>query len=305
MVQIVDPATGEVRSAGSFPRNEWNQLVKTNPEAATLILELRRRERDVERARAEARGQTAVAVGGLAAGAAFPMANHYAPAIGDEIAGAWVRNTYAVPGTEIYSGPRVGINVSNDPATLGQAIFSVDGATERPFTHVFAEEDLLSKSGKPLNKSQVEPRKRKLIEEGRFRKEPIPIKDPRGVVQDIKNAATNWAGFRADPKNQRLYFATPEAAGVFGGNKGHQRLADLGFEPRQILGNTFYAFDARPGARFLGAPYNLMDNLVLGAATGQGMKRLRFAGALTGALGIGALAGAGVNLVGNMLGDRP
>ena len=300
-MQLIDPLTGEVREAGTFTKSEWNALVRNNPEAATLVLQLRRKEREVEKADQQVGQSRAMAVGAVGAGAAFPAIYNNLPRAGQAFAGEWVARGYAKPGTQIYDGPRVGINIGDDVANNGQVVFTVDGSVERPYNPVFADDALLNAKGNPLTGGAVDARKNKLIREGAFQKEYVTPKKPREILADIDSARTNWKGVKVSPEGARLYMATPEAAGVFGGPKGVNRLGDLGFKPTTLGGQSVYTMDARPGARFLGQGYHLVDDLVMKAAQGQGLKPLRFAGALAGALGLGALVAAGGNFIGERL----
>ncbi|WP_017302589.1 hypothetical protein [Nodosilinea nodulosa] len=298
-MQLIDPITGEVRPAGSFSSSEWQNLVRENPDAATLILQLRRKEKDAEEARRESLRANATSVGALAAGASFPAINAAMPNLGNAFAKEWIVRGHAVPGSVIYEGPRVGISVSDRPENYGQTVFTVDGSTERPYNPRFSEDAFIGADGKPLTGGAVDARRNKLIRDGNFDKDYLPPERPREIVDDIGAARTNWTGYQMSPEGARLYMATPEAAGVFGGSKGVERLAELGFSPSTLAGNSIYTMDARPGARFLGSGYHLVDDLVMKAAQGQSLKPVRFAGALIGALGLGGAIAQGINILGD------
>lgn len=264
--ELIDPLTGEVREAGSFSNAEWNQILKNNPDAATLILELRRKEDKLGRLEQENNNVIGNAIGAISAGVSFPLLNSIAPEIGSKLGREWIERTWAKPGQNIYEGNNVVLETTPER----QLRLTVDGSTVK----------------KPESSTETS-----------FRGK------AKQVLNELEEIPHRWASFLNEEGNKRLYFAIPEDSDGLGKAR-EKRFKSIGLEPKEFAGLEVFANDQRPGAAFLGKGYHLIDDLIFRSAlakhTGKAdnaLKALRFAGALSAALGIGSLIGGGINFI--------
>lgn len=301
-MSIVDPTTGDVRPAGEYGRSDWQKIVRNNPEAASLLLQLRRKEKEVAELRQQNRQDIPIAIGGLAAGAAFPFAYEYAPQAGEQFADRWQRWGYANYNLDkpdvIYDGARVRLSV--DPVTQdiapGQLNLRVDGNLQRQYNYEFRPEDLLNAKGKPLTGSAIDARQRVLIRDGKYiKKTPQPVTGRQGIYDELKEAAKAIAARSITPEGRKVYFAAAGEDGLL----NRKRAGLIGLQPTTLAGTSAYVKDNRLGANWFGEGYHLIDDAIARAgvarAGGPSMKGLRFAGALAAALGLGTLTGTAVN----------
>lgn len=271
---LIDPATGEVRPAGSFTNAEWKRIVRDNPDAATLILQLRRRENEIETLEGIANNSIGAGIGAVSAGISYPLLNAIAPEIGQRLNDEWRSRTWAKLDDEINRSGNVVLKTSGAPG--GGIELLVDGKT---------------------------------IASGER-----PSKD---LVRNINNVVKELPAYLAGPGKGRVYFAAPQD--IDGRvNERSDRLKKAGFQVKGVGGSNLYTIDKRPGAEFIGRGYDLIDDLIFrnhllekakaNLADGEALtpqlarsanilKGLRFAGALTGALGLGSLIGGGVNFI--------
>ena len=95
--QLIDPFTGEVRPAGSFSNTEWNRILRNNPDAATLILQLRRKEEELKDAQIVANDAIGTGIGAVSAGISYPLLQAVAPETAQRLAVEWRDRTWAQP----------------------------------------------------------------------------------------------------------------------------------------------------------------------------------------------------------------
>jgi len=272
---LIDPATGEVRPAGSFSNAEWKRIVRDNPDAATLILQLRRRENEIEALEGIANNSIGAGIGAVSAGISYPLLNAIAPEIGQKLRDEWRSRTWAKLDDTIYKNDNVLLKTTGAPG--GGIELLVDGRT-------------------------------------RVGDQPAFRKTRENVVEAINTALP---AYLVGPGKGRAYFAAPE--NIDGLEKDRaERIKKAGFQIKELGGSNLYTIDKRPGAEFLGRGYDLIDDLIFrnhllekakaNLADGEALtpqlarsanilKGLRFAGALTGALGLGSLIGGGVNFI--------
>jgi hypothetical protein len=265
--ELIDPLTGEVRPAGSFSNAEWNRIVKNNPDAATLILQLRRKENEIEELDDIVNESIGAGIGAVSAGVSYPLLNAIAPDVGNKLSREWRTRTWAKPDQTIYEGNRVVLKTMPDRSLE----LTVDGSTEK------ALDKITGGSG---------------------------VKNKKEIVSEINEAIKGWPGYIATPGNRRFYYAVPEDSDGLSEARQKQ-FSRIGLEPTELSNRIMFVNDKRPGAELLGKGYHLIDDLVfrnaIAQTTGESdkvLKALRFAGALSAALGIGGLVGAGINLVG-------
>lgn len=271
---LIDPATGEVRPAGSFSNAEWKRIVKDNPDAATLILQLRRRENEIEALEGIANNSIGAGIGAVSAGISYPLLNAIAPEIGQRLSDEWRNRTWAKLDDTIYKNDNVVLKTTGAPG--GGIELLVDGRTRVGDT-------------------------------------PASWKTKENVIEAINKALP---GYLASPGKGRAYFAVAENIDALGTERT-ARMKEAGFQAKELGGRGLYTIDKRPGAEFLGRGYDLIDDLVFRdhllrnagyirgakdltpqlAKSSKILKGLRFAGALTGALGLGSLIGGGVNFI--------
>ena len=264
--ELIDPLTGEVREAGSFTNAEWKRIVRDNPDAATLILQLRRKEDQIDELSDIADDAIGTGIGAVSAGISFPLLASVAPEAAQKIALDWRDRTWAAPGTEaadnIYKGQRVSLGVN--PSRVVE--LRVDGNT--------------SVGNERINRKGL-----------------------KQIREEIEEAKKRLPDFLANPNNKRLYVAAPEDSDELQSSR-IRRFEEAGFNPLEIGGKTVFVKDNRIGADFLGRGYHLIDDLAYRQLsekvlerTDNVLKAARFAGALSAALGIGGLIGTGINFV--------
>lgn len=264
--ELIDPLTGEVRKAGSFSNAEWKRIVRDNPDAATLILQLRRKEDEIDELSNVADNAVGTGIGAVSAGVAFPLLSSVAPEAAQQLAMGWRDRSWAAPGPvgadNIYKGKRVTLGINPNRVVE----LRVDGNTN-------------------------------------VGSERMGRQDLKQIGSEVNDAKQQLLGFLAEPSNKRLYVAAPEDSDGLQGAR-MKRFEEAGFNPVEIGGKTVFVKDNRIGADLLGRGYHLIDDLAyrqlsekaLGR-TDNVLKAARFAGALSAALGIGGLIGTGINFV--------
>ena len=273
--ELIDPLTGEVSPAGSFSNEEWNRIVKTNPDAATLILQLRRKENEIEELDDIVNESIGAGIGAVSAGVSYPLLNAIAPDVGNKLSREWRTRTWAQPNQTIYKGNRVVLQTMPDRSLE----LTVDGSTEKAL-------DKIAGGSGVRNKKEV-------------------VSEINEAIKgsEIDEAIKGWPGYLATPGNKRFYYAVPEDSDGLSEARQKQ-FSRVGLEPMELSNRIMFVNDKRPGAELLGKGYHLIDDLVfrnaIAQTTGESdkvLKALRFAGALSAALGIGGLVGTGINFV--------